>query len=369
MSERPEKILMLIKGLGLGGAERHVADLAKTFVAEGRLVHVAYMLPNKDALVDELVGTGVQVSCLQYQGAIGRMTSFFRFVRLCKRLKPDIVHSHLPVAGFFARMAKVLCKVKVIYTEHNVIDRLSPVMRFAHRATHYLDDAAISCSRAVADSLRWPSIVIDNGIRIPNSDFRSAVRDEYRHSLGVEGDDCVILCVANLLPKKNHALLVNAFKALLGRGDKALLFLAGQDATERHHLETLVAESGSACKVRFLGARKDILELLAAADIYCMSSDYEGLPLALLEAMAMQLPCVVTDAGGMGEVVRDAECGVVVPVGDLDGLVSGLVSLVNNPSERKVLGRKAREAIVRRFSIESCADRVITVYREVLVHG
>ena len=366
MDSRSRRVLLLIKGLGLGGAERHLVDLAKHLIGDGLHVKVAYLLPNKDALVEELNASGVHVQCLEYAGALGRVAAFVRLLRLCRSYRPDVLHAHLPVPGTFARLLKPVFGFRLVYTEHNVYQRLNLASRLLSRLLNWLDDARISCSSAVQESLPWRSQVIENGIAVPEASYSDAHRASTRSRMGVPEGAIVILCVANLVKKKNHALLIRAFADVFrGLGEEAktpLLWLVGQDGTERNVLGSLAVQLGVDRNVLFAGPQLDPRPFMAAADVYVMSSDFEGLPIALLEAMSFGLPAVVTNAGGMGRVVNDAGCGVVVNVGDQRGLAEGLHSLASDASKRSDMGRRARSVLKNRYSLRRCVEQIRLVY-------
>lgn len=359
------KILLLIKGLGLGGAERHLVDLAKWLKENGDNVRVAYMIPGKNALVQELQDAQIPVEPLG--GA--QKNSFFAcligFLRLCQRERFDVVHAHLPLPGLLARLGKGFFAFRLVYTEHNVFQRLHSLTRLAHRASRWIDDVAISCSSAVADSLPWVSQTIRNGIVVYppcNATDRARTREE----LALDDQLVVFVCVANLVRKKNHGMLIRSFAEFVGgraAGDAKLL-LVGQDGTERKSLEQLVRALGIHECVIFMGPQRDVRRVLCAADVFCLSSDYEGLPLALLEAMALQLPAIVTDVGGMAEAVNDGECGIVVQPNDQPAMAEAMRKLALSGSFRKRAGELARMRVMNEFSVERMAEEIRATYVE-----
>ena len=362
------RIIQVIKGLGLGGAERHVVDVAIGLKALGYKTSVAYLIPEKDAMVKELRSNGIDVYCLGYSGFIGRMMCLFKFLALCAKLKPDVVHAHLPVAGLIARAAKIRFGYRGIYTEHNVQQRLTYFSRISQRLTSWIDDVTVSCSEGVARSLSRASLVISNGIAVPTPSQIEKYRAGARHQFGIPADAVVALCVANLLPKKNHELLLRAWARVVKKGtlrlDNRLLLLVGQDGSERQKLEKLAEILGVGPTVRFVGAQADVKPFMAMSDLYCMSSDFEGLPIALLEAMSFGLPTLVTDAGGMGDVVNSAQCGFVVRVGDESALVLRLEELLANGDARTAYGAAARAAVEKDYGIDDCVRKLDLIYRQ-----
>ncbi|MAA75694.1 MAG: glycosyltransferase [Salinisphaeraceae bacterium] len=358
------RLLYFIKGLGLGGAERHVVECAKALAAQGHDIRVAYVLDYKDALVPELDADGVQVSCIG-GGRLWPLRMLVGYFNICRRFRPEVVHSHLPVPGIVSRVFKKLFGYRLVFTEHNVFDRLHPLTRRAHAATRWLDDAAVSCSKAVAQSLPWSSKVIDNGITVLAEQAKSDDARALRGTLGIADDALVFMCIANLLPKKNHALLIAAFDRALKQSAEAdwHVVLVGQDATERARLEQLCREQGVEGRVHFYGAHPRASELLPSADVFCLPSIQEGLPISLLEAMSAGLPCLVTDVGGMPDVIEQGVSGLVVASGDEDGYADAVLRMGRHPALRQQMGRAALARVKANYSQEAMLEALLAIYQ------
>jgi glycosyltransferase involved in cell wall biosynthesis len=353
------KIHLVIKGLGLGGAERHVVDCAKAFVCRGHDVTVSYLLPHKDALVEELRTKGISVTSLGGR-RISMLSSFWRFIRLMYELKPDVVHAHLPVAGILARIAKPCLGFRLVFTEHNVYERLHPVTRSFHRATRFLDDFSISCSRPVAESLPWQSKVIDNGIAVLPQDVvhqNPGLRERFK----IPTDAVVYISVANLLKKKNHILLIEAFGAALSGENNAHLVLVGQDGTERSFLESRCSKLGIKQTVHFAGPIPNASALLSDADVFCLSSTFEGLPIALLESMSAGLPAVVTNVGGMPDAVVNGMTGFVVNL-HVESFGKALRVMYESQNLRRKMGEEARRRVASVYSMDAMVDKILSTY-------
>ncbi|MBN8442867.1 MAG: glycosyltransferase family 4 protein [Thauera sp.] len=346
------KILFFIKGLGLGGAERHVVDCAAELLRRGHDVAVVYVLPNKNALVEELERQGVKVFCVGTSAGFAFGSLLMRLSALVRTFQPDVLHAHLPVPGIIARLLKLRHGYRLVYTEHNVYERLHPLTRIAHRLTHSLDDCAISCSGPVAASLPWKSLVIENGIRVPEEQIGGGHVGGLRNRLGIDGDAVVFICIANLLHKKNHALLVDSFERAFGDfgGSSAHLVLVGQDGTERAALEIRTRDFVSRRRIHFWGPHPNASELLAEADVFCLSSSFEGLPIALLESMAVGIPAVVTRVGGMPDCIAEGTTGFVVEPDDRDGFAEGMKRLYGDRNMRQRMGAGAYMLARAKFS-------------------
>lgn len=358
------KIILLIKGLGLGGAERHVVDCAVELRRCGHEVTIAYLLPHKNALVNELAEESVPVICLG--GRFWWLSCLPLWVKLLASFRPDCVHAHLPVAGILARLVKPFYSYSLIYTEHNVYPRLNPVTRFFHRLTHPMDDVSISCSAAVAESLPWPSKVVENGIRVCDTLTPVSGQGEIRAKLGLGQDSTIFVCVANLLPKKNHVLLLRAFEEAFSdtEGVDAHLVLIGQDGSERRALEEFSGRLQTGSRVHFWGPDPRASHLLQDSDVFCLSSAFEGLPVALLESMAAGIPAVVTRVGGMGAGVVHGATGFVVEPDDCSAYADALHRLCADAALRSNMGANAHQRVREHYSQAHMIEKLIECYQQ-----
>ena len=363
------RVLILIKGLGLGGAETLLLNAAPHFDRDRFDYTIGYFLPWKDALCGPLRDAGLNVQCFN----IPRAGSPFALARFCRRVKREnyqLLHMHLPIPGFYGRVARKLHRnLRVVYTEHNLWPRLNPVSRALNRFTFHWNDAAIAVSNEVRDSItarRPKTQTIENGIDCSSIQQDAGARHEIREELGIALDEVAIVKVANLTEKKNHELLLDAFAQLNQQFPKAKLVLVGQFADRRETLAKKTEELGITSRVVFTGPRSDIPRVLMASDIFAMSSRFEGMPIALLEAMAYGLPPVCTAVGGVPDVIRDGVDGFLVPSGDAQVLAEKLQLLCTNGSLRQQFGAAAAARIHDEFDIAEMVQRVESVYESVL---
>lgn len=351
------RILYLIKGLGLGGAEKHVAQLAQAFALQGHEVCVAYLLDYKDAWVAPLRAAGIHVECVG-GGRAWPVRTPYRLTRLLTKFKPDVVHAHLPVSGAYARILKPVIRYRLVYTEHNEFGRLHAATKRAHAWTRAMDDVAISCSQAVANSLSWSSRVIDNGIDDPRPPAQPSLRE--RHN--IPRNALIFLCVANMTPKKNHAMLLRAFDTAVEQCKQDIrLVLVGQDATEGAALRELARGLKHTDSVTFWGAHPQATDLMFESDVFVLASLHEGLPISLLEAMSVGLPCLVSRAGGMADVVGD-DCGVVIDVADAEQLTDAIVELASDAETRQSMGKQAKLRIQNNYSQKRMVEEISDAY-------
>ncbi|MFB3827814.1 MAG: glycosyltransferase [Bryobacteraceae bacterium] len=340
------RIALLTTNLARGGAETQVFQLACRLRRRGLEVSVVSLRP-PSAFQAELEAGGVPVYAPGLPGIPG----------VLRRLQPDIVHAHMFHANVAARLLRLALPFEaVISTIHSVAESSRRTGRirgrdFVYRATDRLADAVVAVSHAAAARHVDARAVSARRLRvIPNG-----VDTEVFHPAPVPAPNAEFtwLAVGRLMWKKDYPALLRAFGEI-GRG---ALLIAGTGPEEEELRRT--APRG----VRFLGERRDIPELMRAADGFVLSSRVEGLPLVLLEAAASGLPAVATDAGG----VRETEPAYLVPPGDAAALARAMRELMAlSPDARAALGARARERAVRSWAWDVITDQWAALYHELL---
>ncbi|MDH3679522.1 MAG: glycosyltransferase [Acidimicrobiia bacterium] len=342
------RCLWLTKGLGRGGVERLLVDMLPLVDTERWEIDVAYVLPWKDNFHRELEDRGARVTCLG-SGGIGDPRWTVRLRRLMRQRDYDVVHSHSPVPASVARLLRgQRSSPAFVHTEHNVWSRYHWATRLANSATYHRNTAVIAVSDSVAESIeplvrgRCPQpVTIHHGTVITTIEpWSSEERAKRRAALGVPAGGFVIGMVANLTPKKNHRLMLEAM-AGDGAQQRAHLVLVGLGPLE-DEIRAAAEELEIADRTTFLGSRDDVPELLPLFDLFVLSSRFEGFPISLVEAMATGLPCVATSVGGIPEVLVDGENGLLVESGDREGLRAAITKLMDDPGLAAVLGQRAR---------------------------
>jgi glycosyltransferase involved in cell wall biosynthesis len=205
--------------------------------------------------------------------------------------------------------------------------------------------------------------VVVHGIHLDGVRAADGDRQATRAALGFDADDVVCLTVANLRREKGYDDLLDAARIVLDRCPRARFLAAGQGPLEAE-LAARHAELRLGDRFRFLGYRTDVPTLLAAADLFVLASHHEGLPVALMEALASGLPVVATAVGGVPEAVHDGVEGVLVPAGQPDTLADAVLALVADPGSRARMGRAAR-ARAEDYDVSRAAARIEEVYRAV----
>ncbi len=344
------RIVQLIPTLGVGGAERIVGLLAKALVVLGHHVDVVVLGASEGSWIEaELAEAGISTTYLG-KGAGFEAAVVGRLSAALLRLRPDVVHTHLHVLKYLlpARAAWPGCRV--VHTLHNLAQNEAvgadiKLQKVAFRA----GVAPVAIGDAVAESFAEvygfdAPYVIPNGI--PVADFRAGpeAAAAVRREVGVAAETPLFLVVGRLNEQKNHALLLDAFAD--PRLASAALLVVG-DGELRGDLVSQAARLGLSERVRFLGIRKDVPRLLAAADAFVLSSDWEGNPLVVMEAMAAARPVIATAVGCVPELV-DETTGRLVPRGDRAALADALVDLLDR-SVGSGLGAAAGARALARF--------------------
>jgi L-malate glycosyltransferase len=364
----PVRVLWLIKGLGPGGAERLLAAAARTHDPAAVELHVAYLLPHKDQLVAELGAAGVEVTCLdapreQDPRWLGRLRRLIRDGRI------DVVHAHSPYVAGMARLAVRTMPARIrpalVSTEHNAWSTFARPTRWLNAATHPLDDERFAVSEEVRGSMT-PRLageveVLVHGIDLEDVQSRRARRSEMREQLGLPDDAVVVGTVANYRPQKAYPVLLRAARTVLERDARARFVVVGQGPLAGE-VEALHRELDLGDGVQLLGYRPDAVDVLAACDVFCLSSDYEGLPVAMMEALALGLPVVSTAVGGVAETIEDGVSGRLVPTQDPAALAAALLEVTGDDAYRRQLADGAA-ALAVHFDMRRVTRQLEDVYR------
>lgn len=363
---RPVRVLWLSKGLGPGGAERLLVSLARS-IDHGRFeLGAAYLLPGKHQLVPELQAAGVPATCLDGEGAfdvrwVGRLRSFV------KSWQPDIVHVHSPQPAAMARpMVRALGRRRpaMLYTEHNSWNGYRPATRAANAATWSLDDYRLTVSQTALDSVpRWMrsrTEVLVHGVDLEEVRTHSGNRDRVRAALGVADDEILVVTVANLREHKDYPTLLAAARKVLDSGGPVRFVAVGQGPLEAQ-IRAEIHRLRLGGRFQLLGYRHDSLDVVAAGDIFCLSSLAEGYPVSLMEALALGRPVVATAVGGISEAIRDGVEGVLVPPQSPGALADALISIATDQQRLTALASMAwdRSSI---FDIHTAVERHQEIY-------
>ncbi len=358
-----------------GGAEEQVIHIAQTLSARGWTTTIVSMLP-PSPMPPGFEKTGIPLLNLGMRRGIPNLFSIRRFARIIRDFRPDIVHSHMVHASLLARAARPIAPYPVgIGTMHNLTmagvkrDR-SAIFEVAHRLTDGLTDCTTAiCQTAANYYVRRKAVpaskmkVVYNGIDISRFQPDAAVRERLRRELNPE-NRFTWLAVGRLELAKAYPTLLGALARR--KDDQSILLICGQGSLERSLID-LSVQLGVSHRVKFLGLRNDIPDVMNAADAFALSSDLEGLPLVLLQASAVGLPIVATDVGGNAEAVVDGTTGYIVPSGDPTAFAAAMERMERLASgERAALGRAGRTRVCELFEMQRIADEWERLYVKLL---
>lgn len=356
-------VALMIESDGPGGAERMLLQLAEELRRRGREVVPVGPAVGCGWLAAQCRARGFEPEGFTLRAPFdpGCVASL---VRILRRRNVTLVHSHEFTMAVFGAAAAMLLRVPHVITMHGGLgfaDRWR--RRTAFRWACGRSRAVVAVSRAGAGALaRHVGIphdtlaVIPNGIR-PDVPSGADVRAE----LGLLPDIRLLLAVGNLYPVKGHDILLRALALVNQQLPPWILAIAGR-GVEAARLSTLARELGLEGKVRLLGYRADIADLLASADLFVMPSRSEGLPLALLEAMFTGLPIVATSVGGIPEAVHDDVEALLVTEDDPVALATAIQRILADPSLGVRLGESARFAATGRYSVDAMATAYEALY-------
>jgi glycosyltransferase involved in cell wall biosynthesis len=347
-----------------------VLDLSKAQRTSGHRVFVVTLSDTQGALAAdfrEAVDTldvvpkrahGVDVTLMM------RLSHWFRTHGI------DIVHTHNELPLIYGAPAAKLARAVVVHSKHGIV----PVTLGAHwlrRAAAIAVDRFVAVSAATAETatanrecspakLR----VVINGTDLSRFPAPDGAREAVRSELGIPGDARVVITVGRLVKEKNHELLVGAVAPLL-REDRRLVIVG--DGPLRDPLHALVRSLGVEPFVHLTGSRRDVPALLAGADAFVLSSDSEGLPIGLLEAMAAGLPVISTAVGGIPAVIRHGETGLLIPSGTPNAIQEAASRVFEGDAALASLGNRARAHALGTYSVDRMARDYFSLYQECLV--
>ena len=359
------KILLVITGLGVGGAERLLTNLADYFVAADHEVVLAYFHGKPELRPDDprvrLVNLHMRRSPL------GVMAALRRFRRIVREFRPDVVNSHLVHANILTRLLRLVAPMpRLVSSAHNTNEQGRGRM-LAYRLTDRLADISTNVSNEAVEAFEHQGalrpgrmVAIHNGIDIAVFTFNLAARERVRSELNLDKAVPLLLAVGRLREPKGYPNLLRAFASLEGGPVKPRLAIVGGGPL-REELGVTAKSLGVADRVHLLGVRHDVPALMAASDVFVLSSAWEGFGLVVAEAMACERPVVATDCGGVREVVADA--GFLVPPRNSPALTEAMRrALCLSDGERERLGVAARARVSANFSFDAMADRYLATY-------
>ena len=382
-------VVHLIEALGPGGAERLLYTNLKHFDASRVRSTVFTVYSHANHWLEPIREQGVPVMSLDCVGPRDLPRAIKKFSSWLRTNRPDVVHSHLWAANVVARVSGRLAGVPVVSSVHNpdheeaVWSDGADVSLTKRRIAKGIDrwTARVGNERLIAVSeyvrqsanrnlkfsldaidLLYNPIDIDALTTTPNKN-----REELLRELGLPADAIVLLNVARLSPQKGLIHALRALPKIIEKYPQAHLLSVGATTDPAWHaqLKSEAQRINVADHFHALGTRRDVTDFLHACDVFVFPSLYEGLGIALIEAMAAGCPCVATTAGPIPEFVEDGKDGILVPPADPEAMAAAVCELLANPQRRQQLANHARQTALERFQPQAAADRLSQIYEKV----
>jgi len=362
------RVLHVVESMRRGGAESVVVE------------HVRHAAPDLELLVCALNHDGPALEAARAAGARtfllgkrGPLDGVRQLAALMRRERVEVVNGHNATGGLYAALAARIAGIPAVFrTEHTIHfpGRHSALYPLLEPVSTVLTRRVVCVCQAVLEShvsrLPWAArrfVTVANGISsAEHTRPREVIRESVRNQLGIQDDQLLVLTIGSLSRQKAYARLLDAFAPIAEADPYARLLIAGEGPL-RPALEARIAD-GLADSVRLLGARDDAVDLLEACDVFVLSSEREGLPITLIEAMRAGRPAVSTRIGGTAEVVEDGVTGLLVPVGDGPALTGALRALLADPALRERMGEAGRRRWRERFTAERMVCDTEALYRD-----
>lgn len=363
------KVAQVALSLEVGGLEVLVYHLAKRLKAQGHDCTI-FCLDTLGSLGERALGEGIDVQCIGRRGGVLDLATIRHLRRLIRAGGYSVVHTHNMEAMFYGALAALFAGPSgVIHSQHGLPSPFAAANRLKGRLAAGCVDRFVTVSqdvnRFVTDHhLVRPgkTLTILNGIDTDHFTPDPEAHREIRTRLAIGDSDPVLICVARLSEIKNHLRLVTQFVELAKRQPRCRLLLVG-DGPMRDSIESAIQSAGLHDRIVLCGEQMEIAAYLAAADLFVLTSDSEGISVSILEAMSCGLPPVVSCVGGNREIVHDGENGYCIPLERIEQLPTLVDDLLSDTSRMQSMSRKARDTVVEGFSISAMVDSYLAEYQ------
>lgn len=357
------KILYIITGLGQGGAERVTCDLADKMNNLGHDVGIIYFYGEA---ITKPKSPDISITKISLESYSDLMLFFFSLIKYIRKFNPDIIHSHMFHANIVTRIIRPFIRVpRLINTAHSsnegdnirmalyrITDRLTDLTT---NVSEYATQTFINLGAVPRNRIR----TVYNGIDFSKFNFRPDAHNIIRSELNIPSNKKIILAVRRFHSAKNYFNLINAISLLKNRNNNFVLLIAGEGEL-RNEIEKLIVDKELENHVNLLGSRNDIPLLMSACDVFVLSSDYEGLPTVLIEALGCEAHIVSTDVSGAQEIIQDN--GLIVPTKDPLALSNVLYQVLE--SENRGRNVKGSLLIKEQFNLGNIAATWMKIYND-----
>lgn len=363
------KILYYITRSDWGGAQAHLLDLVSEL--SKKEIRCEVVIGEKGLLYERLKELGIKVHHLETLAhainPISDIKAIIGLKRIIKQVNPDIVHLHSTKAGWIGRIAARIAKEKIIFTAHGwcftegVAERRRKFGIMIEKALSKITDKVICVSKydealALREKVIKPEqvVTIYNGVRA----------SEMKEVLKLDENDSIIkiVMVARFAAPKDQETLIRAMSFL--DQDVHVYFIGAGDTIASAKL--LTKEKNLEKRVHFLGDKDHVVNYLKDANVFVLSSNYEGFPISIIEAMSVGLPIVASNVGGVSELVKHKVNGLLFDKGNVEELSSCLKMMISDELNRIEKGKQSKKLYEQQFTLENCIERTLAVYRTII---
>ena len=358
------RVLQLITKAELGGAQTHLLDLVS---ALGPFCDITVGTGERGFLTEELDGLDVPYEILPHLVQPMRPADDVRglaeVVALVRRTRPDVIHAHTSKAGTLGRLAARITRTPAVFTAHTWCFSEGTSLKWKLVGVPMERLAARCCGAIinVSEANRGLALARQIAPKAKLITVHNGIPDVLARARPGRVETPVIVMLARFAEQKNQAALVRAVASLAA--PVSVLFVG--DGPTRPAVEELVRSLNLETRVTFAGERLDVADILASAHIFALSTNWEGFPVSILEAMRAGLPVIASDVGGVRESVVDGDTGFVVPARDEEALKQRLSQLVESPALRCVMGGSGRRRYEQCFTVRAMAEKTLRVYEAI----
>ncbi|MBL8013665.1 MAG: glycosyltransferase [Candidatus Omnitrophica bacterium] len=370
MNKQRIKVIQLIEWFERGGGIEQITGEIVCGINPDRFDVEIWCVARPGSLVEVYRQKGFKVRVLNIR-TYHNIFNIMKLVRLFREVKPDIIHSHMYFAATIGRVAGkwagVPCMINHVHSTYWHYSKFNLwIERFLSRWTRKIVCVSEIVRDFVVNYERIDSsktMIVHNGIGKEDEHFDKRL---FKESLQIPSNHSVIICVASLLHNKGHHILLESLSILKSRHVPFTCLIVG-GGPEEQKLKDRAQKLGLVEEVLFLGTRHDVSKLLSIADVFVLVSlEREGLPVSILEAMAYGVCVVASQVGGIVEILKNGQNGILIPPYDPDVLAHYLVELINDPQHRERLVKAALQTYQEEFSREKMVDRLENLYEECL---
>ncbi len=354
------KILYVITGLGQGGAERVVCDLADKMYEKGFQVKIAYLTGE---ILTKPNHKEIQLIKIGLNSLTSLPTAYKKLSNIISYFQPDIVHAHMIHANLISRLIRIRIPIKKLICTAHSANEGGRLRMFLYRITHNLSDYTTNVSLYASNSFIKQGAVpkngintIYNGVNFNKFKYNNFAREKIQQELNISADTKILLAVGRFHAAKNYFNLIKAINILKFSLDNFVLLIAG-DGELRSDIEKLILKLELSNKIILLGRRNDISDLMSACDVFVLSSNYEGLPTVLIEALACQAHVVSTDVSGAKEIID--KYGKIILKNNPE-ILSEAIEEALKYSSKNIL---AKEYVKNKFDLEVISNQWRNIYQ------